>query len=222
MFDINNVLAKQVHRTLLSADKLVGNHVEVGKKVLFLRPKLDEFLEFVFEHFEVGVWSSIAPWNLSRIVNQIFTMTQVRDLRMTWDGSYCLELPFRVAPFEDKPLYLKPIEFIFEKYPDRNASNTLIVDDSEYKMLFNPNENCICPKPWSEDDVDDEELLTVLQPWLEGLVMAEDLQKYVKQHPMSTPVDNLTQSVWRKMISEGYRGADDLRRLWKECKKVIY
>ncbi|KAL3695347.1 hypothetical protein R1sor_009423 [Riccia sorocarpa] len=78
-------------------------------------------------------------------------------------------------------LVLKPLKIVWERFPDFNAKNTLLVDVHPYRASANPEETGIFPKPYTGSPFD-KHLTTVLLPYLEGLSQAFDIREYVREH----------------------------------------
>ncbi|OVA01145.1 NLI interacting factor [Macleaya cordata] len=178
-------------RKLLVLD-LNGLLVDIGKRSFFKRPFCDDFLQFCFEKFNVGVWSSRTKENVNRVVD--FVMGDLKqNLLFCWDMSHCTETGFRTIENRYKPLVLKELKKLWDKHEhslpwekgNYNESNTLLLDDSPYKALCNPLHTAIFPVSFTREDKEDNSLGPGGDLWvyLEGLVVAENVQKYVEQHP---------------------------------------
>ncbi|CAN6714178.1 unnamed protein product [Malus baccata var. baccata] len=107
--------------------------------------------------------------------------------------SHCTTTKFNTLDNEEKPLVLKELKKLWEKHdPDLpwargeyNETNTLLVDDSPYKALCNPENTAIFPYPFRFKDRRDRSLGEGgdIRYYLERLVEAQNVQEYVKQHP---------------------------------------
>ncbi|KAG5049574.1 hypothetical protein JHK85_010677 [Glycine max] len=115
-----------------------------GKKV-YKRPYCDDFLQFCFDTFHVGVWSSRSKSNVNEAIKFLMGKSASK-LLFCWNQSHCTETKFTTVENIEKPLVLKEITKLWEKEePDLpwekgefNESNTLLLDDSPYKALMNP------------------------------------------------------------------------------------
>ncbi|XP_010258021.1 PREDICTED: uncharacterized protein LOC104597923 isoform X2 [Nelumbo nucifera] len=178
---------------------------KVSRKALFKRPFCDDFLEFCFGGFDVAVWSSRIKKNVDTVVD--FLMGEMKHrLLFCWDQSHCTETGFNTIENKHKPLVLKELRKLWDKYDphlpwekgEYNESNTLLLDDSPYKALRNPPYTAIFPNTYRFQDTEDNSLGPGgdLRVYLEGLAMAEDVQQYVKHHPFGQcPITN-TNSYW--------------------------
>ncbi|KAL3678765.1 hypothetical protein R1sor_021721 [Riccia sorocarpa] len=80
-------------------------------------------------------------------------------------------------------LLLKPLKAIWERYPDFNTRNTLLVDVNPYRASANPENTGIFPVPYIGSR-SDTYLTSVLLPYLEGLSQAYDIREYVLEHAL--------------------------------------
>ncbi|KAK0583810.1 hypothetical protein LWI29_003383 [Acer saccharum] len=188
ILDLNGLLADIVSRPPKDrkADKKIAN---CG---VFLRPFCLDFLWFCFERFEVAVWSSRKEKNVGKMVD--FLMGYLKHkLLFCWDLSHCTATTYRTLENKHKVLVFKELRTIWEKDDpnvswkkgDYNESNTLLVDDSPYKGLLNPPHTAIYPYSYHFQDTSDHSLGPGgdLSVYLEGLAKAENVQKFVEQHP---------------------------------------
>lgn len=162
-----------------------------GRKV-YKRPFCDDFLQFCFDRFHVGVWSSRAKSNVDEAIK--FLMGEsASKLLFCWNQSHCTKTQFSTVENRDKPLVLKELRKVWDKAePDLpwekgefNESNTLLLDDSPYKALMNPMHTAIFPYSYRYYDTKDSELGPGgdLRVYLERLAMAENVQTYVSENP---------------------------------------
>ncbi|KAI3980404.1 hypothetical protein MKX01_003943 [Papaver californicum] len=184
---------------------LNGLLVDIGKKSRTKRPFCDEFLKFCFERFHVGVWSSRKKGNVTNVVN--FLMGDLKEnLLFCWDVSHCTETGFKVLGDWYKPLVLKELKKLWNKHEPNlpwqkgvfNESNTLLLDDSPYKALCNPLYTAIFPSSYTREVLNDDSLGPGgdLRVYLEGLVLAGNVQKHVEQHPFGQPAITSEDPCW--------------------------
>ncbi|KAF8399609.1 hypothetical protein HHK36_015478 [Tetracentron sinense] len=179
--------------------------MKFAKKALFKRPFCDDFLKFCFERFDVGVWSSRTKRNVDIVVD--FLMGDMKNkLLFCWDQYHCTETGYNTVEDRHKPLILKELKKLWEKHEPNlpwekgyyNESNTLLLDDSPYKALRNPPHTAVFPYSYRFWDTNDNSLGPGgdLRVYLEGLVMAEDIQKYVEQHPFGQRAITKANTSW--------------------------
>ncbi|KAK9118367.1 hypothetical protein Scep_016460 [Stephania cephalantha] len=164
----------------------------ISKKYLFKRPFCDHFIALCFEKFNIGVWSSRLRKNVDRVVDYVMG-DKKKKLLFCWDQSHCTRTGYTTLENSSKPLVLKELRKLWDKHdPDLpwelgeyNQSNTLLLDDSPYKALRNPPNTAVFPAPFSFLSQNDNSLGPEgdLRVYLERLAIAEDVQKYVEQHP---------------------------------------
>ena len=122
------------------------------KRDVWKRPHLDDFLDYIFANFTVGVWSSMTLKNLKPLQKFVFGE---REPRFTFDNSHC-DKEKHPDKRESKPLLKKPLSKVWKLYPEYSAANTLLIDDSVDKAKDNPSHLLFCPDPWTVDCTDDE------------------------------------------------------------------
>uniref|UniRef100_A0A5B6ZQF9 FCP1 homology domain-containing protein n=1 Tax=Davidia involucrata TaxID=16924 RepID=A0A5B6ZQF9_DAVIN len=164
----------------------------VARKAVFKRPFCDDFLQFCFERFNVGVWSSRTKRNLESVLDFLMGKTK-HNFLFCWNQSHCTKTGYNTVENNNKPLLLKELKKLWEKHEpnllwergEYNESNTLLLDDSPYKALSNPPNTAIFPYTYEYKDVNDNSLGPGgdLRVYLEGLALAENVQKYVEQNP---------------------------------------
>ncbi|KAK7374630.1 hypothetical protein VNO80_08067 [Phaseolus coccineus] len=201
ILDVNGLLVDIVsppprHR---KADTIIGG------KALFKRPFYLDFLNFCFEKFEVAIWSSRIRKNIDKVIDYLMGNMKQR-LLFCWDLSYCTGTSFKTLENKYKPLVFKDLRKIWEKYDSNlpwekgyyNESNTLLLDDSPYKALLNPPYTSVFPHTFKFQNQSDNSLAAGgdLQQYLEGLANAENMQKYVEQHPFGQKAINEKSQFW--------------------------
>ncbi|CAM8902582.1 unnamed protein product [Rhodiola kirilowii] len=186
--------------------------IMVSQKAVFRRPFCESFLQFCFEKFDVGVWSSRVKKNVDKVLD--FLMGELKNkLIFYWDRSHCTITGFPTVENRDKPLVLKQLKKLWEKHQSHfswekgkyDHSNTLLLDDSPYKALCNPADTAIFPLSYQYTDVNDCSLGPggELRVYLERLAMADNIRDYVRNNPF------------------GQRPIRETNLSWKYYKKVL-
>uniref|UniRef100_A0A0E0LG67 FCP1 homology domain-containing protein n=1 Tax=Oryza punctata TaxID=4537 RepID=A0A0E0LG67_ORYPU len=207
ILDINGLLAdinQDHHNAHMS-------HAKVRGKLVFRRPYCDDFLRFCFENFELGIWSSRLKVNVDSVVNIIMKKDMKQSLLFCWDLSKCTGTGFKTLENKNKPLVLKELKKLWNKEdPDLpweqeefSPSNTLLVDDSPYKALGNPPHTAIFPHPYSYLNKKDDSLGPGgdLRVYLENLATADDVQRYVQEHPFGQPSITKSDRHWNFYVN---------------------
>ncbi|XP_052179552.1 uncharacterized protein LOC127792927 isoform X2 [Diospyros lotus] len=184
----------------------------ISRKAVFKRPFCDDFLQFCFEKFHVGVWSSRTKRNVESVLDFLMGKSK-QNLLFCWDQSHCTDTGFNTVENRDKPLLLKELKKLWEKHESNlpwergeyNESNTLLLDDSPYKALKNPRHTAVFPLSYQYKDVNDNSLGPNgdLRVYLEGLALADNVQKYVELNPFGQrPITetNLSWGFYLKVI----------------------
>ncbi|KAK4799653.1 hypothetical protein SAY86_025018 [Trapa natans] len=176
-----------------------------GKHV-FKRPFVDDFLEFCFKRFAVAVWSSRKKKNIDRLVDFLFGNAREK-LVFCWNQCQCTQTYFKTRENWNKPLVLKELRKVWEKLgPDLqfdkgeyNESNTLLLDDSPYKAICNPENTAIFPNPYQYNMSQDISLGPGgdIRVYLEGLSLAENIPEYVRQKPFGQRAITRSDPSWR-------------------------
>ncbi|ESW10355.1 hypothetical protein PHAVU_009G202400 [Phaseolus vulgaris] len=194
ILDVNGLLADfvsvNVTRTRYRREP-EPDFVLKGKKV-YKRPFCEDFLQFCFDRFHVGVWSSRAKSNVHEAIKFLLGKSASK-LLFCWNQSHCTTTEFTTVENIYKPLVLKELRKLWEKEePDLpwekgefNESNTLLLDDSPYKALMNPMHSAIFPYSYLYYNTRDSELGPGgdLRVYLEGLAVAENVRNYVSENP---------------------------------------
>ncbi|KAM3307929.1 putative protein isoform X1 [Capsicum chacoense] len=186
----------------------------ISGKAVFRRPFHDDFLQFCFERFNVGVWSSRIKRNMELVLDFLLGDAK-HKLLFCWDQSHCTDTGYPVVgKNRSKPIILKNLKKLWDKSePDLpwergeyDESNTLLLDDSPHKALCNPPNTAIFPNSYHFRDKNDDSLGPGgdLRVYLEGLSMAENVQRYVESNPFGQrPITekNASWRYYRKVIA---------------------
>jgi hypothetical protein len=129
-----NTLWNDKNKPLLILD-LDGTLVGTGEPPL-PRPGLMPFLTYAFQHFEVALWtaadSSWLQYVLDNVLNEFLT-------------SIGQNFIFTIYRISSLPVYIKPLTYVWELFPEFNVNNTLIVDNTPITYSQNPNSGIFIP-----------------------------------------------------------------------------
>ncbi|KAI3685027.1 hypothetical protein L6452_34258 [Arctium lappa] len=209
VLDVNGLLVDIV----ADPDETYRADTIIGSKAVFKRPYCDEFLQFCFERFNVGVWTSRTRRNIERVLDFLIKDSQ-HQLLFCWDQSHCTETGFNTIENSDKPLVLKELKRLWEKQDPSlpwdsgvyDETNTLLLDDSPYKALRNPPYTAIFPYTYCYRNTQDDGLGPEgdLRNYLERLAASDNVQNFIEQNPFGQqPITNNNES-WKfylKVIS---------------------
>ncbi|XP_021286327.1 uncharacterized protein LOC110418038 [Herrania umbratica] len=179
--------------------------IRLSGKGVFKRPFCDDFLEFCFRTFNVGIWSSRINKNVKRLVGFLLKKWR-RNLLFCWHRKQCTKTKFKTIEDKKKPLVLKELSKLWGRQSpnvpwekgEYDESNTLLLDDSPYKALHNPANTAVFPYPYQYRDTKDSSLGCGgdIRTYVEGLAAAENVQKYVEQNPFGQPAITESNPHW--------------------------
>jgi len=183
ILDLNGLLCDR-ERNFTRKSPLAGGH----SFIIYARPHAITFLDFLFERFDVAVWSSARLPNIYPILNELQPDESKRPFVFIWGQDQCTEdAPLAETP--KKPLFLKRLAKVWETYPEY-VGRTLLVDDSVAKVRDNPPFTAIHPREWTRHTADDQALApdSYLRAYLEALHAAPDaVAAFVQARPFSQP-----------------------------------
>ncbi|CAA2990810.1 Phospho phosphatase [Olea europaea subsp. europaea] len=188
VLDVNGLLADIV----MPAPKDSVADTRLLGRAVFRRPFCNDFLKFCFENFDVAIWSSRSKKVIDIVVDYLLGDLR-QKLLFCWDISQSTQTRFKTIENEHKPLVMKELKKIWEKYDPRlpwekgyyNETNTLLLDDSPYKALLNPLHTAIFPYSYHYKDKSDNSLGPGgnLRVYLEDMLKCDNVKRYVEQHP---------------------------------------
>uniref|UniRef100_A0A1J3FGR7 Mitochondrial import inner membrane translocase subunit TIM50 n=1 Tax=Noccaea caerulescens TaxID=107243 RepID=A0A1J3FGR7_NOCCA len=166
--------------------------INIGRRAIFKRPFCEDFLNFCFDKFEVGIWSSRKKNNVDRITE--FLLGDMKSkLLFCWDMAYCSTTSVGSLENRHKFVVFKDLNQLWEKHDptlpwkkgDYNETNTVLLDDSPYKAMLNPPYTAIFPQSYNHQDKTDASLGNGgdLRLHMEKLVEAENVQDFIKKNP---------------------------------------
>ncbi|KAE8733001.1 hypothetical protein F3Y22_tig00001644pilonHSYRG00224 [Hibiscus syriacus] len=163
IFDLNGVLA---YIPRLPAD-------------VVLRTGLFEFMQFCVDNFVVALWSSKMRHNVDRVLEKLPLFSE--HFLFVWDQAKCKTY--------DNVTYCKDLNDVWNACPDFNELNTLLVDDSAEKMIYNPKYNYICSHTFHAAYHSNDNVLEKgrnIREYLENLLKAPNVPDFVRNNPFSS------------------------------------
>lgn len=132
----------------------------------YIRPGAEEFLRVAFQEFEsVGVWSAGTKEYVHLIVDTVFK--EQRPIFIL-SRDQCNELRIRD---ETMPCRYKPLDVVYQRYPDHNEANTVIVDDRHDICALNCMNNIRIPEFQMDagnfDTMTEDTTLLILAKWFQ-------------------------------------------------------
>lgn len=134
-----------------------------------LRLGLKQFGEIFIAQFIVYKWFAAQHHNINNYLDKIQHETRiVVDLARILGKESCTNF-FHFLNFNlEKRIFHKNLSFLFSKHSYVHVGNTLLVDDTPYKSLFNGPFNAIYVKSFEKFGRDDNYLLGTILPYMEN------------------------------------------------------
>ncbi|KAL8479118.1 hypothetical protein ACS0TY_026104 [Phlomoides rotata] len=159
---------------------------KLGPKSVFLRPHLQDFIQFCFAKFEVAVWTSRNKKNAGGFLKKHLRSHHI--FFFVWDGNECDNVGDIPTEFDSRkrPVLLKKIENVWKLWPKYDKSNTLLIDDTPYTAMKNPGQVVLFGSIWKR--------------WRKSQML---LSSFRRTHLVNHPCQNKTHSrnLLRKMIN---------------------
>ncbi|KAM1293592.1 hypothetical protein ACFX2I_013692 [Malus domestica] len=200
IFSLNGLLVHRVIR--YNRAKIPSNRTPdgtYGSYLVFRRPFCEEFMQFCFERFEVGILSSAQVKNVDGVLDCVMGKLR-RRLSFVWDQHECTDSGFKSLEDNRKPLFFKELDKVWSYFSGKySESDTLFIDDQPYKGLLNPPNTGIFLESYDAENDNDKELdpKRELGKYLDGLADAKDVQIYVKENPFGQPAVSSTHPYWK-------------------------
>jgi TFIIF-interacting CTD phosphatase-like protein len=138
-----------------------------GYYIIFERPDVQEFLDYLFENFDVSIWTAASKDYALFIIKNIILTKPNRKLKYILFSYHC-DISKKFYKKKSKKLDLMWDFFSLDGFL---SDNTIIIDDLKEVHDTQPN-NCIHIKAWEilDNDSDkDNELMTTVKDRLEEL-----------------------------------------------------
>ncbi|CAH2079584.1 unnamed protein product [Thlaspi arvense] len=211
VLDLNGILADivQGYRGSPLPDGIISD------RAVFKRPFVARFLDFCFERFDVGIWSSrrIGLDYMAYIVMG----NHAKNVTFCFDQHMCTTTKFNTLEKSSKPIFLKDLRRVWDRFGTchtcgrgkYNERNTLLVDDSPHKALCNPPYTGIFPCPYQYTNRKDSELGPngELRKYLERLADVDNVQEFVAENPFGQTAITERHESWEfySKVIEAYK-----------------
>ncbi|CAO3623337.1 unnamed protein product [Cunninghamella blakesleeana] len=150
---------------------------------MFVRPNINNFLNYIFKNFQVMVWSSAQKNSVNRML-QLFEQ-DINRLSLIWDRS---DMGLTIEQFHSKSTTVKDLQKIWDTFDNNefNATNTILIDDSPSKSVLQPY-NCISISTFNHTSSQfllygDNELLNVID-YLNKLKYQSNVSNFIQSTP---------------------------------------
>jgi hypothetical protein len=138
ILDLDETLIHTVKITT-TFSKLLANSVDFWFKInnqyfwVLKRPGLAIFIEFVYKHFNVGIWTAAEKDYAKEICRNILSLDQINKSKFIYSRNFCY-LDSSLGPAG----FTKPLEKIYKIHSDLfNHMNTIMIDNNSHVMRFN-------------------------------------------------------------------------------------
>lgn len=145
LLDLDNTLISKVPQE--EKYDFIILHKNKNLHYISKRPYLDQFLDFIFSHFTVGVWSAGNTEYIDIIIDNI--LSKYKDkIKFIYTNDDCITF--------DNRIFYKPLSIIFN-----DISNVIILDDNPHTFKYNIYNALHIPSWYG--DITDEKLLECIK-----------------------------------------------------------
>ncbi|KAE8668244.1 hypothetical protein F3Y22_tig00112344pilonHSYRG00303 [Hibiscus syriacus] len=170
--DDEDAMMMTMKLTMMMMMMMIQTNVVLGRGLF-------EFMQFCVDNFVVALWSSKMRHNVDRILEKLPIFSE--HFLFVWDQKKCKTY--------DSVTYCKDLNDVWNVCPDFNELNTLLVDDSAEKMIYNPKYNYICPHTFNAASHSNDNALEKggnIREYLENLLKASNVPDFVRNNPFSS------------------------------------
>lgn len=130
----------KIHKKYIILD-IDGTLIDGDEKGIYPRPFLKDFFHYVFSNFEkVCIWTAATKEWFDLVNRNYFSklMPPNTQFYFVWTREKCsiYKNKFLHSAFSH-PVLIKELQKVWQTYPEMNASNTLILDDTESTYIKN-------------------------------------------------------------------------------------
>lgn len=139
ILDLDNTLISAIEYEKLNntyRNTNLKHHVFDKSFIIFERPHVQKFLDFLFKHFNVSVWSAGTKDYVLFIVKNIIQTSPSRKIHTILHYDHCV---MSSKFFPNTP---KDLRFLYNIIKGFKKSNTFIIDDLDEVYMSQPS-NCI-------------------------------------------------------------------------------
>ncbi|KAI7907778.1 NLI interacting factor-like phosphatase-domain-containing protein [Cokeromyces recurvatus] len=216
-FDIVHVDSKTLKAPLKNQQLLIldlnGTLVSrVRKRSMYVRPYSNKFFNYIFDNFEIMIWSSAQPDSVHNMC-RMFPKEKKEKISLIWDRK---SFGLSTRDYHQKVLTIKDLDKVWEQFGGRyDATNTILLDDSPKKTQLQPY-NSIHPKEFDHNSKGfilngDSELLQILD-YLKVLQFQSNVANYIKNQPYKKREENRTEEEEESHLVEFYAFSDDYEK----------
>lgn len=190
LLDINGLFVKRIHELVYNQmnHKYRYDFKTKNRYCVFVRPYTKEFFEYVFDHFEVGFWSSMKINNTMSIIDNFvthgyMTKAQHEKIKLVLNQEDCTDLGEKTS--DDIPIFYKDLHMFLKTHKGKPYKfKTVLVDDSEHKTKFNPPNTSIHVSKFDAFECEDKELYMLIL-YLQECIK-NDMYDFISKCPFNT------------------------------------
>ena len=156
-----------------------------------------EFLDWCIEFFHVFVWSACRRPKLCGIIDAVFPQQKLK-LAGILSQEHCSKSSWLL---EDRQVFFKNLHTFWGLHPSYNDKNTLMIDDSYYKV-FNNEKGTWLIVPQLHHQIAEERstfLKDELRNWLFLWLQNEDRQEYTYENAFEETPNHFSDVVMKKL-----------------------
>ena len=196
------------------SDQLVKYPINQHRYVL-CHKDVHEFLDWCIHFFHVFVWSACRRPKLSVIIDRVFP-EQKPKLAGVLSQEHCSKARWLV---QDRQVFFKKLQIFWDLHPSFNDKNTLILDDSYYKVFENVEGTwLIIPQLYHQNRSERSSFLKdELSNWLFLWLQNEDRKEYTRDNAFEETLDQFSDDVVKKWYEEATLEDENRRKeeVWK-------
>ncbi|KAI5062868.1 hypothetical protein GOP47_0021415 [Adiantum capillus-veneris] len=150
------------------------------------------FLDWCLVHFDAFVWTCSMKTKAENLLSACFP-DQFPKFKEILAQQDCVT-DARIKITGRKPAFYKKLSDFWEKRGQYTATSTILVDDTQYKQLWNSlGTFCIVKNMENQNPTEIQGYLTTtVRSWLMAWLCVEDRLKYVGDCAVSRPINNLS------------------------------
>ena len=174
-----------------------------------------KFLDWCIQFFDVFIWSACRRPKLSRIIDVVFPQQKLKFAGVL-SQEHCSKAKWLV---QNRQVFFKNLHTFWGLHPSYNKKNTLILDDSYYKVFENEQGTWLIVPPLHHQTMEERYsfLIEELTNWLFLWLQNEDRQEYTCDNAFEETPDEFSDDVMKKWYKESILEQENRQKaeIWK-------
>lgn len=161
-----------------------------GSNPFIARPRVEDFLAYLFANHVVMVWSSARPNNVDSMLSNLLTPEQRDEIVAVWARD-----KLRLTPemYDKKVQVYKQLSWVWSDASIRgkkpwSQADTVLIDDSAEKAAAEPYNMIELEEFEAKPEQMKMDVLDQVREYLENLKWQHDVSSYIKRHPFKYDV----------------------------------